>query len=332
MSTQERYTFEANQEKLTDQLVILTGVARSGTTILGKLLASLNEIDYDYEPWFLAQVPVIERARLIDSALASELLEGNVHELFTAHLLGRGLNVRPTDDSKIWNYKTEEEIKYRWNSLKSRDDAKNYAEKNHRRFAMKMVNLQPSYPFLYRTFPKMKLIHILRNPLDVALSIQKKKWFSDHALENVESLSIRKEVTLPSGKKKKLPWWVRPEDVEKFLGYSEFSRGLCCWRTLMEQEPASLSQAKAKANENYFEVRYEELISNPVKTLQNICQYLGASFGVQTEALLATVDREKPVGKQEYPLADADKSELERVYQLMKQKRYKIPENYVATV
>ncbi len=316
MKQSSQYTFGyKNDNPLLGRAALITGVARSGTTILGKLISSLKSVEFEYEPWLLAQLPLLEKEGLIESGVASELLQGNIYELFNSRLLGRGVNVRTTDDSAI----AIDDLRYKWEKLKTRDDAKKYAAENNSLLVMKMVNLQPFYPFLFRSLPNVKIIHIVRNGLDAALSIQKKHWFSDAALNNTESVSIKKRA---AGKERFLPWWVNQEDEERFIKYSEFSRGLCAWRTLMEHHGKTFLRLTAAEKKNYFEVRYETLIQNPAETLKGICRFLAADFGARTETILKTVDREKPVGCQEYPFNDADENELEKTLQLMKVNGY----------
>jgi len=325
VDAQERYTFRHENEKLTGRLVILTGVARSGTTILGKLIASLKGVEFEYEPWLLAQLPIAQRAGLIEPSLAEEMLRAYLGDLFNCHILGRSVNTRPADDSSILNFLSEEELNARWHNIKDRNDAWKYIEEHKSIFAVKMVNLLPFYEFLYRALPGVKIINIVRNGLDTALSIQKKGWFADEALEKGESLSMKKEVWIDYlGKKRLLPWWVGKDDAERFIGYSEFARGLCCWRTMMEDGAAALKRCTAKPGGNYLEVRYESLVDNPAKTMQDISSFISAPFGTKTEYIIKTVDRDRAAAKRDYPLSDADKYELDKVSRIMKELGYEI--------
>jgi hypothetical protein len=310
------YKFGSGSEGA-DSVVMITGVARSGTTILGKIVASLEGMDYEYEPWLLAQLPILAK-----QPFAGEMLRGYLSELFAAHLLGRSVNLRPSDDSRITRYQTEEELHYKWSKLSSRDDVKKFAKSKQRQMAVKMVNLQPFFPFLFKALPKLRIISIVRNPLDVALSIQKKGWFSEEELIHTESLSMKKKVLI-KGKKKLLPWWAEDKEAERFAKLSDFSRALYCWRVLTEA-------GMKYENKNILEVRYEGLIENPVVVAEKIARFLGTKPGALTSEILATVDRSKPLGSQDYPLKEADPVELKKVLALMRQKGYGIPKKIPA--
>ena len=45
--------YKKNINKILNNLIWVTGCARSGTTILGKILSTLKNVEYGYEPEFL---------------------------------------------------------------------------------------------------------------------------------------------------------------------------------------------------------------------------------------------------------------------------------------
>lgn len=302
---------------LADSLILITGVARSGTTILGKIIASLEGIDYEYEPWIFAQLPILEQQGLIDSQYAAEMLRSFSAELFNQHLLGRAVNLRPSDDSRITRYQPEEELQYKWKHLHTREDVLNFARSRNRQMAVKMVNMQPFYPFLVKAFPKIRIIEIVRNGLDVGLSIEKKRWFSDHSLDHIESVSMKKEFK-DKGRKKFIPWWVRNGDESRFREFSDFTRGIYCWRTLLEK-----SSSIKSSNQNYLQIRYEDLVKNPEKLMRKTASFLKTKPGKLTSSILARVDRDKPTGCQKYPVDCVDRNELLKMLRLMKKMGYK---------
>jgi len=317
--TAERYIFPGNRDDLTDRLVLLTGVTRSG-------IASLKRVEFEYDPWLFAQVPVLEKTGLMPSDTASDMLQSYVHELFTTYLMGRRVNFRDTDDSRILNYQSREELSLKWSTIANKSDAKRYAERHHKIFLAKMPNMQPFYPFLFRTFPKLKLIHIVRNGFDVALSIKKKRWLSDESLNHVETTSLKKDVVIDiAGQTRTVPWWLAQEHVVDFLNYSEFSRGLYCWNVLMEMNESVENQSIKKNSENYLEIRYEDLLNNPEDKLEQICLFLNTDQGALTRTFLSTIDRTKATRSQNYPFSEVDERELDRAASIMTNHGYELP-------
>ena len=67
-----------------DRLIIITGVGRSGTTFFGKILSTFQDVEYDFEPLLMSQLPILEYEKMIDSRVAQEILQANFDELFIA--------------------------------------------------------------------------------------------------------------------------------------------------------------------------------------------------------------------------------------------------------
>ena len=88
-----------------DRVVIITGVGRSGTSILGKLLGSMQPSHYLYEPAILKLMPAIAG----DNELGAILFE----DYFLPLVQGRSFNFNVLEDSSIYNYlaKPLEEIR-----------------------------------------------------------------------------------------------------------------------------------------------------------------------------------------------------------------------------
>lgn len=101
-------------------------------------------------------------------------------------------------------------------------------------------------PELYRMFPDAKFIHICRNPLDVVPSAA--RMWSVVGRQN----SLK-------------PGWKNPdfEDVSGLL-----NRLL----TKVEEDAALLPRG------SFYQLRYEDLVSNPVGSLQNVYRALGLEF------------------------------------------------------
>lgn len=315
------------REKIIDKnLVLLTGITRSGTTILGKILASLNGIEYEFEPWLLAQLAIMQGRGAIRLKPASELLRGFVYETYHNALLGRHSNLRPSDDSYIWNYQSAEILPYKWNNLKNRGDTKKYADMNNAKLLMKMPNVQEFYSFFLNVFPDMKIIHIVRHPFDVSLSMLKKHWLCDKNFTNPEATFIRK--IIKSGKRgleKFLPWWVDDGDIDEFLKADEFGRGLVAWRIFIEKSDMAVSALSKIQRKQFMECKYEDFLSNPEKTIEEIIGFMGVGFGAKTEILLKTVNRDKPVSvASDFKIALSEKK-LSKLKSFMIKKGYDFP-------
>lgn len=298
---------------------MITGVTRSGTSLLGRLIASLQDVEYEYEPWFLDKVPVLIASEDISADLGVQMLNHYLHELVYTRLLGRHLNLKPSDQSCDLHFHSNVEISARWRSKKTREQV--YREMNDRRiaFVLKAVNMQPFIKFFHRAISTIKIVHIVRHGLDVALSIRRKGWLSNKSLQTSHQATFRRLTK----KGELLPWWVLSGDEEWFLKASEFTRALYCWRVLMSEPQHVDMKGDGLPKQQYLQIRYEDLVQHSEATLDKIGRFLNKQRSAYTVQILESIQAQSSAGLKEYPIAEADPAELKRVNRLLETFNYK---------
>ena len=109
-----------------DKMVIIGGSARSGTTIIGKLIHSLKNIEYQFEPPMLVSL-LLKQNELKEKSL-KELLQFYFFDNFLLDsLAGRNINLNKNDDSCILNVKSEKDINKRQVTSLTRIELENLA-------------------------------------------------------------------------------------------------------------------------------------------------------------------------------------------------------------
>ncbi len=138
----------------------------------------------------------------------------------------------------------------------------------HLRFAEKTPRNALIIPFLKEAFPQAQFIHIIRDGRDAALSHSKKPW-----LQAATANSGRRE---PGGYLygPYARFWVEPDRREEFETTSDIHRCIWNWRVFNEQ---ALQAAEALASQQYIQIRYEALVSNPDEVGQTILDFLKIS-------------------------------------------------------
>ncbi|GEM_PF-1609386 len=320
-TSKPHFTFLVNGEPLANRVVIVTGVNRSGTTLTGNLVGSLARVEYEFEPFLLTHLPILESEGLMDSRIASEMLQSYANELLNSRILGRGVNMRSFDDTYIGNYLSEKELHYRWNDLITREDVIREVSQRQAILGMKMANLLPFFGFINQTFPNGKILHIIRHPFDVALSVQKKRWFSNENLQFVAGVSLRK---LDEKQKRWYPWWVNEKDIDQFFRYSELERALYCWQNLWENGFSAIDHFRLKESKNYMEIYYEELLEDPNKEMKEIARFLETEVTEKTQKLISTIKREKLQARAELDLSSVNSDLLVKVEKVMKRLGYSL--------
>lgn len=315
------FTFGERDAVIDQNLCLLTGITRSGTTFFGKALGSFRNIEYEFEPNFCLWIPSMAEAGIFEKSTAREFFKANVYELFYNKLLGRYCNLRPSDDSCVLKFKTMADIEQKWNLLKNKNDARQYAIDNQIRLVMKMPNAQFFYGFFREVFPDIKFIHIARHPFDVALSVLKKHWLADTTFSNPSATYARKNILL-DGKKYSVPFWLEESSAKAFLEADEFSRGLIYWRIITQTHIKS--QDFASKPELCWEFRYEDLISEPEKIFNQAQKFLNAFPGAKTQEMLESVQRGREIFYQPDFKLKIAKEEIELLENVMSHYGWKL--------
>jgi len=313
-----QYRMYVGRRHMDFDVVIISGVSRSGKTLLGRLLGSMHNVEHVDEPWFPMMLPVIQGKGLIDPDVATMLLQSFVEELFNDIVLLRTANFRPSDLSSIWEVKSAQEIFSRLVNLHSRDDVRRYVLEKRPILLCNLAEVMPYLSFLIDTFPNCKIIHVVRNGLDVAMAVSAKQWFSDEQLRNpLNNQVFRAYEHFEQSRKYYLPWWLPEEKAQLFLGMGDFARGLCYWCSLLEQSLHQIRELRMSPSQQYREVKYEALVRNPDGVLEDLAAFLGVGPSEQTAALLAGLEDRSLQASPMYPLGQVSASEMECVTRML---------------
>lgn len=287
----DNYFFMSDDVESIFRTAIVIGVNRSGKTTLGNMLATSMNVEHLDESLLLFTLPTLVRLKIIDPSIGRGLFLTYLKELMNDTVLLRRANFRPDDLSSIWLQKKPSEIFSRLITLKSRTDVNNYIKLN-KPFSLLtlsesgMCNLSTIVDFL----PTSKIIHVVRNGIDVAHQIYKKKWFFDEQLIKPDNAQIYRSIKR-FGQITCVPWWVKPGDERIFLRYSEFERGLFYWCVLMEDVMESLKRIK----NDYIQVKYEDILNNPQKIVQDVSLFLGTKTSSMTAMAIKDIEKHKKI-------------------------------------
>ena len=64
------------------KIAIITGVCRSGKTLIGQILGSMNNVEYIDEPWFPIVVSLMQHYGSIEPEVAVDMFRAFTKELF----------------------------------------------------------------------------------------------------------------------------------------------------------------------------------------------------------------------------------------------------------
>ena len=214
-----------------NRVIIITGAGRSGTTILGKIVGSMEPAYYLFEPTIMKAMLLQD---LDDTAMLMTLLE----DYWAPKIQGRACNNNINDDSWDGHYY---EMPYVWHSMMRNELLTKVSES---KLVIKLTDIQPSLYDIRRLFPGVKIVHIIRNGNDVISSAVKRRWFTDNYMKH-DFL----DVTYWG-----VPWMI-DEEVEAIVwkNWNPETRAACMWRTCVE---TGLFES-----DHMITIRYEDLIA-----------------------------------------------------------------------
>lgn len=256
--------------------IMVTGSARSGTTIMGKIIHSLEGVEYAFEPPMMFSLFALSLK--IPEASWRLLYETYLYEEFMLRsLAGRAINCNRADDSSIYNVKSSGEIEKKLLRSLSKSKAEERA-KSHV-IAYKMPDVVPYIPELIRRYPTTRVVVMLRGAVETLNSLLKKRWFCSQNQTSALIWPFRKCDNVH------VPFWVRDGDDELWAGLSELDRAAYYY---------------VRVNENVndikgcIKVQYRKLIQEPRGTVSELAEQLDLNYGDKTDQILAQIKPTHP--------------------------------------
>lgn len=265
------FTFSSGQNTLIFRTAAITGVCRSGKTLLGNLLATCGFVEHADEPWLPMLLPVMAGLRIIDEKLAEDMFVTYTAELFNGMVLLRWANFRPGDLSSIWKQKTQREILMRLTVLNSRSEVRRFAIKYNSLLLYNLAETMPYLGFIAKALPNSKFIHLVRRGFDLAHDIVVKRWYSNERLWRPTDAYLYHKYKYKN-KEWYLQWWVDQGDEKQFIEYSDCERGLYYWCSLIEKGIFSINKLTEEGR--CITLRYEDLIKDLPRVIDYATRYL----------------------------------------------------------
>ncbi len=289
--------FPAHHFGKTRDMAGVLGIERSGTSLVGNLIATFSGAEYAFEPALLSYY----EAREIEGNLDRSEMAGVLRTYFAQNVLmegihGRGYNLRPNDETCALNYKPYAEIVRRWTSIAGTADALGYCESHPElRVVFKVSSIYRIIPRLAEAFPALRLVEVRRDLASVAGSLLIKRWYHDDLIRNAP-----RSLTWPLAAEVEgvqIPYFVPQADFAFWAGASEASRAVYACIKAAEGSLALKRYLTDNGCLNrILDVPFEIFVDAPRPRLQRIADFLGMGFGEMTEAMLLRIDpaRAKP--------------------------------------
>lgn len=257
------------QEKVRKS-VLITGSARSGTSIFGKLVGSLDTAEYFFEPpllfslfSILDDLPESQARFLFDTYTYEELLVGA--------LSGRYINLRKQDDSSIHHTKSSKEIARRLEAPSRKHDLDTSSVTG----VLKVPDFVYKIPSISRVLQLHRLLISIRDPYSTISSLLRKGWFADSSL-------LTGHIMWPNNFSMGIPTphWLPEHYFDEWECMNEADRAALYYITQTEIP---------EVTEYSLVFDYDQMIAQPRDLIGSVASRLDLAFGPNTETIVKQV-------------------------------------------
>ena len=291
-------------------MVIVTGIPRSGTSIVGKVLGSLCDVEYAFEPPLVPYLDAQVRWGRMDPGDGVNILKTYLYfEYFVEYLHGRRYNFRPSDDSFVLSMKPFNEIVEKWKTIGSTQDAIDEAEE--RSLICKSPGVYTLLNHIYENSPKIMIIHIWRDLERIIASLMSKRWFHD---ENLGPDSTGLWPFLKTEGARMVPYPVAEDAIEAWQSMNAETRTVHVCNQLADDRRAF--RQRYSGRETYYELDFGAFVQSPGEATAQLASFLGLTPGPKTEDIVNEVAPTDPPCDPRRILDRCDPVEAERFYRL----------------
>ncbi len=265
----ERIFAHENARLAAEKTICISGSTRSGTTLMGTILHSCQNVEYIFEPPII--LPILLNISFVPEECTRLLFESYIFEdLLLGQLAGRNVNLNENDDSCFYKAKTKKELAKRhsqsWRKNKMADCAKEIHP------AFKMPEITPYLKDLQELYPSMEFVLMHRKANSVINSLMKKRWLSER---NVSSLNFLWPCKIIENQT--VPYWVSDQDIGYWAEWTELERAAYYYLQFVRP---------IEHLENAIVISYEKLIEKPREIIDAMISKLKLNAGEKTQSIV----------------------------------------------
>lgn len=187
-------------KNISDNLIFISGVTRSGKSILCPIISSFKNTENFILNSFSEVVLAKIHSSLINKETGKYLIKISFNEIIYNLAIGRNLNLKKTDYSSVTNNVNFNIYQKRLKTHESKLNTKNILKKNF--FPIMFHDLMIEPKTIIEVYPNSKILNIERHPVDIIMS-WKKKGYGEKYLNDKRNL-----ILTFSKDKRKIPFYV----------------------------------------------------------------------------------------------------------------------------
>ncbi len=280
--------------------LIITGLTRSGKTMLAPIISSFEKVEKVNVNYQFEYICMLNNVGAISDNSAKVALKYFLDNQIYENMIGRNTNFRFSDWSSVWNYSEPSEYISRAFS-KEGDNAFNKIKQIKQIFSLLVHDALWHANIYFKSFSKLKMIHIDRHPVDLIYSWHKKGYgadFYDNPRNALLTLEFNKKIH---------PYYAHGWEAE-YENLSEIDRIIKMVDMIQTYGKNIYSSLTDKEKSRIIFIKFEKIAKNPLNELDQIATFIKSKTTTNTVSIM---DRERIPRK-------LDKKEREKKYSKLK--------------
>lgn len=262
-----RLCFATDKESLVKNLVLIDGLGRAGKFFLGKIVSGFKKIEYFQYVSILEHLPYIERLGGITEDAAIALLKVNIDEHAYNMRIGRNFNLRYGDASSLYNsYELNEYLKRGLKQVNNEEVINAFRKDGRYSLFVTHENL-PNIGLFFKAYPSIKILNLIRHPVDVAHSWLLRGWGSRFGFDPLSFIPVVK------GKQNYVPWYAS-DWKDEYEKASEIDRIIKSIAALLKYGKETYDSLDDDQKKRILVVSYENLVEQTNEVISLICSFL----------------------------------------------------------
>jgi hypothetical protein len=269
----------STQSNNVDDVLLVDGITRAGKFLLAKVVSEFENVEYFQSLPILEHIPYIYSNAGITGDSAISLIQSSIDYAVYNQFLGRGLNHRALDRSSI--YHSSDSIMYlkrQFENLEN-DDILQLMKRSNKSFLFATHNILTNINIFLEAYPNLKMIHIVRSPVDLVYSWNKKNYGK---VNDADFLTMAPNIEKNNFV---LPWYCSDWDdkYKKIRGVDFIIKSI---KSLIDLTTKTISSLNEEDKKKILIVKYEDLIKNPISEIEKISVFLEKPVNYQVTNIL----------------------------------------------
>lgn len=267
------------KKEITDKILIIDGIARSGKFLLGNIISSFNQIEHVQHYPLMEIIPFLVSLKLIKENVAVSLLKTEIDMHIYDMYIGRNFNLRKNDMSSI--YKSPFLKQYLGRCARENIDNIVDEIKNSGRYSLFITHhLLCNAGIYFKIYPLFKMIYIRRHPVDLVYSWYKRGWGHRFGKDPLDFTPAIKGLNQP------IPWFMHGKE-NKYENALEMDKIILSIDNIISMTNKGYDNLRNQQKKSIIFVKFEDLVTKPHSRLERISCFLNRSFSVKTKDVLS---------------------------------------------